>query len=145
MLGAPSSLRWGRLVLRVLQLLPCRRVISPRRLAMELERGYSLNDRGVHDPNVHLSLGYSKPEWPVAIDRVRAAELRLAVQFNNLRLPFVVFLAAPFCVAGIGYALWLGVLSARRGDTQVTLHRLDRPAKASRRRSPISSINSRNS
>lgn len=36
------------------------------------------------------------------------AEVALAVQFNSLRLPFVVFLAAPFCVAGIGYALWLG-------------------------------------
>jgi multidrug efflux pump subunit AcrB len=34
--------------------------------------------------------------------------LVLAVQFNSLRLPFVVFLAAPFCVAGIGYALGLG-------------------------------------
>ncbi len=34
--------------------------------------------------------------------------LVLAVQFNSLRLPFVVFLAAPFCVAGIGYALLLG-------------------------------------
>jgi multidrug efflux pump subunit AcrB len=98
------------------------------------------------------------PEWQVAIDRVRAAELRLivtgiadtlrgyigghvptrfrdgndlfdlrvlvpertlasrsdvedlvlAVQFNSLRLPFVVFLAAPFCVAGTGTGLLLG-------------------------------------
>jgi len=29
--------------------------------------------------NVHLSLDYSKPEWQVAIDRVRAAELGLTV------------------------------------------------------------------
>lgn len=32
----------------------------------------------------------------------------LAVQFNSLRLPLVVLLAAPFCLAGIGYALLLG-------------------------------------
>lgn len=34
--------------------------------------------------------------------------LVLAAQFNSLRLPLVVFLAAPFCLAGIGYALLLG-------------------------------------
>ncbi len=33
--------------------------------------------------------------------------LVLAVQFNSLRLPLVVFLAAPFCLAGIGYGLLL--------------------------------------
>jgi hydrophobe/amphiphile efflux-1 (HAE1) family protein len=33
--------------------------------------------------------------------------LVLAVQFNSLRLPAVVFLAAPFCLAGIGYGLLL--------------------------------------
>jgi multidrug efflux pump subunit AcrB len=32
----------------------------------------------------------------------------LAVQFNSLRLPLVVLLAAPFCLAGIGYGLFLG-------------------------------------
>jgi hydrophobic/amphiphilic exporter-1 (mainly G- bacteria), HAE1 family len=32
----------------------------------------------------------------------------LAVQFNSLRLPLVVLLAAPFCLAGIGYGLLLG-------------------------------------
>jgi hydrophobic/amphiphilic exporter-1 (mainly G- bacteria), HAE1 family len=33
--------------------------------------------------------------------------LVLAAQFNSLRLPLVVFLAAPFCLAGIGYGLLL--------------------------------------
>jgi hydrophobic/amphiphilic exporter-1 (mainly G- bacteria), HAE1 family len=33
--------------------------------------------------------------------------LVLAVQFNSLRLPMVVVLAAPFCLAGIGYGLYL--------------------------------------
>ncbi len=31
----------------------------------------------------------------------------LAVQFNSLRLPFVVLVAAPFCLAGVGYGLYL--------------------------------------
>lgn len=34
--------------------------------------------------------------------------LVLVVQFNSLRLAFVLFLAAPFGVAGIGYAVWFG-------------------------------------
>lgn len=33
--------------------------------------------------------------------------LILAVQFNSLRLPLLVLLAMPFCVAGMGYGLWL--------------------------------------
>lgn len=33
--------------------------------------------------------------------------LVLAAQFNSLRLPLVVLLAAPFCLAGIGYGLLL--------------------------------------
>ncbi len=32
----------------------------------------------------------------------------LAIQFNSLRLPLVVLIAAPFCLAGIGYGLLLG-------------------------------------
>ncbi|MBK8638265.1 MAG: efflux RND transporter permease subunit [Chromatiaceae bacterium] len=31
----------------------------------------------------------------------------LAVQFNSLRLPLVVLLAAPFCLTGLGFGLWL--------------------------------------
>jgi HAE1 family hydrophobic/amphiphilic exporter-1 len=31
--------------------------------------------------------------------------LVLAVQFNSLRLPLVIFIAAPFCLAGVGYGL----------------------------------------
>ena len=31
----------------------------------------------------------------------------LAVQFNSLRLPLVILVAAPFCLAGMGYGLWL--------------------------------------
>jgi HAE1 family hydrophobic/amphiphilic exporter-1 len=30
----------------------------------------------------------------------------LAVQFNSLRLPLVVLIAAPFCLTGLGYGLW---------------------------------------
>ncbi len=33
--------------------------------------------------------------------------LVLAVQFNSLRLPFLVLLAMPFCLAGMGYGLYL--------------------------------------
>jgi len=33
--------------------------------------------------------------------------LVLAVQFNSLRLPLLVLLAMPFCLAGMGYGLWL--------------------------------------
>ncbi|BDV01881.1 cation transporter [Thermodesulfomicrobium sp. WS] len=32
----------------------------------------------------------------------------LAVQFNNMRLPLVILFAAPFCLTGLGYGLWLG-------------------------------------
>jgi hydrophobe/amphiphile efflux-1 (HAE1) family protein len=32
--------------------------------------------------------------------------LVLAVQFNSLRLPVAIFIAAPFCLAGIGYGLY---------------------------------------
>lgn len=32
----------------------------------------------------------------------------LAVQFNSMRLPLVILLAAPFCLTGLGYGLWLG-------------------------------------
>lgn len=32
----------------------------------------------------------------------------LAVQFNSLRLPLVILAAAPFCLTGLGYGLWLG-------------------------------------
>jgi multidrug efflux pump subunit AcrB len=31
----------------------------------------------------------------------------LAVQFNSLRLPLVVLVAAPFCLTGLGYGLWV--------------------------------------
>jgi multidrug efflux pump subunit AcrB len=31
----------------------------------------------------------------------------LAVQFNSLRLPLFVLLAAPFCLTGLGYGLWV--------------------------------------
>jgi len=31
----------------------------------------------------------------------------LAVQFNSLKLPLLVLLAMPFCLAGMGYGLWL--------------------------------------
>lgn len=31
----------------------------------------------------------------------------LAVQFNNLRLPLIVYMAAPFALAGVGYGLFL--------------------------------------
>ncbi|EDY82913.1 RND transporter, HAE1/HME family, permease protein [Verrucomicrobiia bacterium DG1235] len=33
--------------------------------------------------------------------------LVLAVQFNSLRFPFLVLLAMPFCLAGMGYGLWI--------------------------------------
>ena len=32
----------------------------------------------------------------------------LAVQFNSMRLPLVILFAAPFCLTGLGYGLWLG-------------------------------------
>lgn len=31
----------------------------------------------------------------------------LAAQFNSLRLPLVILIAAPFCLTGMGYGLWL--------------------------------------
>lgn len=31
----------------------------------------------------------------------------LAVQFNSVRLPLVILIAAPFCLTGMGYGLWL--------------------------------------
>jgi len=31
----------------------------------------------------------------------------LATQFNSLRLPLVILIAAPFCLTGLGYGLWI--------------------------------------
>jgi multidrug efflux pump subunit AcrB len=31
----------------------------------------------------------------------------LGVQFNSLRLPLVILIAAPFCLTGLGYGLWI--------------------------------------
>jgi multidrug efflux pump subunit AcrB len=31
----------------------------------------------------------------------------LAAQFNSLRLPLVILIAAPFCLTGMGYGLWI--------------------------------------
>jgi len=46
---------------------------------------------------------------PVEIARENQVKqvIVLAFQFNNLRLPFVIYLAAPFALAGMGYGLAL--------------------------------------
>ncbi|MEA3642038.1 MAG: efflux RND transporter permease subunit [Lamprobacter sp.] len=72
-------------------------------------RGYIGGDvpTRFRDGNELFDLRVLVPERTLA-SRSDVEDLVLAVQFNSLRLPFVVFLAAPFCVAGIGYALLLG-------------------------------------